>query len=181
MMLEDLTNGYEKPSVIDLKIGTKTWEEDAPQEKIDRESKKYPLQRTIGFRLTGMRIFNRETQQYDVYDKKYGYSITLETLNTMFGVYFSQVSAACKKDIIMSVIEQVRPILTWFEVSGRLRFICSSLLFILEGNTEDNYKPIVRLVDFAHVKQLPEGERDEGCIVGLKRIIQELEILHSSL
>lgn len=181
MMLEDLTNGYEKPSVIDLKIGTKTWEEDAPQEKIDRESKKYPLQRTIGFRLTGMRIFNRETQQYDVYDKKYGYSITLETLNAMFGVYFSQVSAACKKDIIMSMIEQIRPILAWFEVPGRLRFICSSLLFILEGNTEDNYKPIVRLVDFAHVKQLPEGERDEGCIVGLKRIIQELEMLHSSL
>ena len=50
MILDDLTYGYEKPSVIDLKIGTKTWEDDAPQEKIDRESKKYPLQRTIGFR-----------------------------------------------------------------------------------------------------------------------------------
>ena len=43
MILDDLTYGYEKPSVIDLKIGTKTWEDDAPQEKIDRESKKYPL------------------------------------------------------------------------------------------------------------------------------------------
>ena len=27
MILDDLTAGYEKPSVIDLKIGTKTWEE----------------------------------------------------------------------------------------------------------------------------------------------------------
>ena len=63
MILDDLTAGYEKPSVIDLKIGTKTWEDDAPQEKIDRESKKYPLQRTIGFRLTGMRILNRNTMQ----------------------------------------------------------------------------------------------------------------------
>ena len=70
MILDDLTAGYEKPSVIDLKIGTKTWEDDAPQEKIDRESKKYPLQRTIGFRLTGMRVFNRNTMQYDIYDKK---------------------------------------------------------------------------------------------------------------
>lgn len=181
MMLEDLTSGYVKPSVIDLKLGTKTWEEDAPQEKIDRESKKYPLQRTIGFRLTGMRVFNRETKQHDVYDKKYGYSITLETLNSMFGVYFSQVSTACKKTVIASIIDQLRPILAWFEVPGRLRFICMSLLFILEGDTEEDYRPIVRMVDFAHAKQLPETERDEGCIVGLKRIIQELEILHSSL
>ena len=181
MMLEDLTYGYTKPSVIDLKIGTKTWEEDAPQEKIDRESKKYPLQRTIGFRLTGMRVFNRETKQYDVYDKKYGYSITLETLNAIFGVYFSQVSASCKKNVIGSIIDQLRPILEWFEVPGRLRFICASLLFILEGDAEEDYRPIVRLVDFAHVKQLPDTERDEGCIVGLKRIIHELEILHSSL
>ena len=32
MALDDLTFGYNKPSVIDLKIGTKTWEEDAPKE-----------------------------------------------------------------------------------------------------------------------------------------------------
>lgn len=181
MILDDLTSGYEKPSVIDLKIGTKTWEDDAPQEKIDRESKKYPLQRTIGFRLTGMRVYNREKQQFDLYDKKYGYSLTEETLNSMFATYFSQVKQGYKKDVIQSIINQLKPILEWFEAPGHLKFVCTSILFILEGNTETEYKPIVRLVDFAHVKQLPPNERDEGCIVGIKRIIHELTTLHTSL
>ena len=181
MILDDLTYGYEKPSVIDLKIGTKTWEDDAPQEKIDRESKKYPLQRTIGFRLTGMRVYNHEKHQFDVYDKKYGYSLTEETLNSMFATYFSQVTQDKKKEVVQSIINQLKPILAWFETPGHLKFICTSILFILEGNTEAEYKPIVRLVDFAHVKQLPPTECDEGCIVGIKRIIQELTTLYTSL
>ena len=86
MILDDLTFGYDKPSVIDLKIGTQTWEEDASKEKIERESKKYPLQRTFGFRLTGMRVYNKEKKDYDIYDKKYGYSITEDTLNGMFAL-----------------------------------------------------------------------------------------------
>lgn len=181
MILEDLTFGYDKPSVIDLKIGTKTWEDDAPQEKIDRESKKYPLQRTIGFRLTGMRVFNRESNQYDIYDKKFGYQQTEESLNSMFALYFSQVNESHKKEVIGSILSQLKPILEWFEVPGRLKFICSSLLFIIEGNSNEEYKPIVKLVDFAHVKQLPSDLRDEGCIVGIKKIISELEILYNSL
>ena len=181
MILDDLTAGYEKPSVIDLKIGTKTWENDAPQEKIDRESKKYPLQRTIGFRLTGMRIFNRNTMQYDIYDKKYGYQQTKESLNDMFALFFSQINIEYRKTIIESVINQLQPLLDWFEIPGHLKFICSSILIIFEGNTNEQYKPIVRLVDFAHVKQLPPEERDEGCITGIKWILSELKTLYNKL
>lgn len=178
MILDDLTFGYDKPSVIDLKIGTQTWEEDASKEKIERESKKYPLQRTFGFRLTGMRVYNKEKKDYDIYDKKYGYSITEDTLNGMFALFFSQVDPSERTAVIQSVIDQLRPLLSWFEVPGRLRFICSSILIILEGGSSQ-LKPIVRLVDFAHVKQLPPTERDEGCIIGIQRILSELSLLVS--
>ncbi|KAK8808011.1 hypothetical protein WA588_006496 [Blastocystis sp. NMH] len=142
MILDDLTFGYDKPSVIDLKIGTQTWEEDASKEKIERESKKYPLQRTFGFRLTGMRVYNKEKKDYDIYDKKYGYSITEDTLNGMFALFFSQVDPSERTAVIQSVIDQLRPLLSWFEVPGRLRFICSSILIILEGGSSQ-LKPIV--------------------------------------
>lgn len=181
MILDDLTAGYCKPSVIDLKIGTKTWEDDAPQEKIDRESKKYPIQRKIGFRLTGMRVFNRQTEQYDIYDKKFGYQQTEESLNSMFAIYFSQVDEEKRKDVIGSIITDLKPLLAWFETPGHMKFICSSILFIFEGNTKEDYRPIVKLVDFAHVKQLPPTERDEGCIVGIKRILSELESLYEKI
>ncbi|KAK8833209.1 hypothetical protein WA577_002823, partial [Blastocystis sp. JDR] len=176
MALDDLTFGYNKPSVIDLKIGTKTWEEDAPKEKIERESKKYPLQRIIGFRLTGMRVYNAQTGDFDVYNKKFGYSQTEATLPSMFATFFSPIPEARRADVIRSVISQLQPILAWFSVPGRLQFICSSVLIVFDGAGEDP-KPIVRLVDFAHVRQLDASSRDEGCIVGLQRIIKELQAL----
>ncbi|KAK8826715.1 hypothetical protein WA556_004304 [Blastocystis sp. ATCC 50177/Nand II] len=151
MALDDLTFGYNKPSVIDLKIGTKTWEEDAPKEKIERESKKYPLQRIIGFRLTGMRVYNAQTGDFDVYNKKFGYSQTEATLPSMFATFFSPIPEARRTDVIRSVISQLQPILAWFSVPGRLQFICSSVLIVFDGAGEDP-KPIVRVVDFAHTR-----------------------------
>ena len=142
---------------------------------IERESKKYPLQRKIGFRLTGMRVFNTEKQEFDVYGKKYGYSLTEETLPDMFTNYFSFVKAELRQAVIRSVIQQLESILEWFELRGHLQFICTSVLIIFEGNTESDYRPIVRLVDFAHVRQLPEDQRDEGFIVGLKWILNDLK------
>ena len=181
MALDDLTIDYAKPSVIDLKIGTETWESDAPAEKIARESKKYPLQRKIGFRLTGMRVYNPTSGNYDIYDKSFGKKQTEESLQSMFSIFFEQIDLLHRKQVVSSILEQLKPILAWFEVPGRLRFICTSVLFIFDGAAKEQFNPVVRLVDFAHVKQLPEGEKDEGCIVGLRRIIQELEELQSKL
>ena len=161
--------------MIDLKIGTKTWEDDAPKEKIERESKKYPLQRTIGFRLTGMRVFNTDTKEYDVYDKKYGYAQTESTLPTLFATFFSHIPSQHRVSVIQSVIAQLKPILAWFEGPGHMQFICSSLLFIFEGDATETFNPVVKLVDFAHVKALDADHVDEGCIVGIRRILRELE------
>lgn len=175
MIIDDLTDSYSKPSIIDLKMGVKTWEDDAPQEKIERESKKYPLQRKIGFRLTGMRVFNTEKQEFDIYGKKYGYSLTEETLPDMFTKYFSFVKKEFLQAVINSIIQQLESILEWFEKRGHLQFICTSVLIIFEGNTENEYRPIVRLVDFAHVKQLTAEQHDDGFIVGLKWILKDLK------
>lgn len=175
MIIDDLTYPYRQPSVVDLKMGVKTWEDDAPTEKIERESKKYPLQRKIGFRLTGMRVFNPEKQDFDIYGKDYGYSLTEETLPNLFTNFFSFVKAEFRQTVIRSVIQQLESILDWFENRGHLQFICTSVLIIFEGDTESDYHPIVRLVDFAHMKQLAADQRDEGFIVGLKWILNDLK------
>ena len=55
-MLEDLTASFSKPSILDLKLGKRVWDDFADQEKIDRELKKYPAQESLGFRVIGMRV-----------------------------------------------------------------------------------------------------------------------------
>ena len=56
LVLEDLTASFSKPSILDLKLGKRVWDDFADQEKIDRELKKYPAQESLGFRIIGMRV-----------------------------------------------------------------------------------------------------------------------------
>ena len=57
LVLENLTHGLKQPCVLDLKMGTQAYDEEATPEKIAREQKKYPPQSVIGFRIVGMRVF----------------------------------------------------------------------------------------------------------------------------
>ena len=41
---------------MDLKLGKRVWDDQASQDKIDREMKKYPIQETVGFRIIGLRV-----------------------------------------------------------------------------------------------------------------------------
>ena len=56
MRLEDITSQFAKPCVMDLKLGKRVWDDNASQDKIEREKKKYPIQETVGIRIIGMRV-----------------------------------------------------------------------------------------------------------------------------
>ena len=56
LVLGDKTNAFAKPCVMDVKIGTQTFEPDAPADKQARDLAKYPRQAEVGFRLIGMRV-----------------------------------------------------------------------------------------------------------------------------
>ena len=47
---------FVKACVMDVKIGTQTFEPNAPADKQARDLAKYPRQAEIGFRLIGMRV-----------------------------------------------------------------------------------------------------------------------------
>jgi len=55
LKLEDVTFPFRHPSVLDLKMGTQTYDESAKPEKIAAEVAKYPPQKELGFRFTGMK------------------------------------------------------------------------------------------------------------------------------
>ena len=58
-------------------MGRITYDPNASAEKRARESSKYTWQHELGFRITGMRVFDQRTQSYRVYDKHYGARHTL--------------------------------------------------------------------------------------------------------
>lgn len=58
IVLEDLTFGLEIPCIMDLKIGRRLYDDDAPPDKISRMIKKSALSTSgsVGFRISGMRV-----------------------------------------------------------------------------------------------------------------------------
>jgi len=47
---------FQRPCIMDVKVGRRVWDDYADSNKIDKEKRKYPLQEVIGFRVTGMRV-----------------------------------------------------------------------------------------------------------------------------
>lgn len=56
LRLEDICKGMEKPSVLDIKVGPKTYDLEANEQKIFNEVNKYQFAQQIGFRILGMRV-----------------------------------------------------------------------------------------------------------------------------
>ena len=67
LKIENALHGLDNPNIVDIKIGQVTHDPFASEEKINREYQKYPAQREIGFRLSGMKVFNSKLKAYDCY------------------------------------------------------------------------------------------------------------------
>src|SRR5690242_4890446 len=65
--LENLLQNFSKPCLVDIKLGYRTYDEDATTLKISQEIAKYFYQKTIGFRLSGMKIYDPSDDAYKVY------------------------------------------------------------------------------------------------------------------
>lgn len=55
--MEDLTYRYKCPCIMDIKMGKVTYDPSATKAKRLSEAVKYPEQETLGFRLTGYRVY----------------------------------------------------------------------------------------------------------------------------
>lgn len=56
LKLEDVTRRFVRPCIMDVKIGRKSYDPFASQEKREEHIRKYPLMDEIGFLILGMRV-----------------------------------------------------------------------------------------------------------------------------
>ena len=147
--LNNLTTHFSKPCVLDLKMGTETFEPDAPPEKKMREQNKYPAQTEFGFRLVAMRIYDpthvyASEDGYIYFPKTFGRSLTTRdevkrALRTFFGgnglpkEVVRNRSAAIKK-----ILSKLKLIKSWLKDNKIFTFSASSILLIYEGDSVTN-------------------------------------------
>ncbi|KAL4640099.1 inositol polyphosphate multikinase [Arapaima gigas] len=133
LKLEDITRKFNKPCIMDVKIGQRSYDPFASQEKREQQIKKYPLMEEIGFLVLGMRVYQANSDSYDTYDQHYGRGLAKDTVKEGVAKFFYN-GESLRKDAVATSIQKVQKILQWFEDQTRLHFYASSLLFVYEGS-----------------------------------------------
>ncbi|KAG0380843.1 hypothetical protein BGX24_004053 [Mortierella sp. AD032] len=136
--LENVSLGFKKPCVLDLKMGTQLYDDDASEEKKARlaavaaRTTSLPL----GFRMTGFEVYDSEKDDFTKYSKQYGKGMTEETVLDGFRKYFAaKLGPERMRLIIERFINDLTDFLSTIETQ-ELRMRSSSLLMVYEGDAE---------------------------------------------
>ncbi|XP_070707886.1 inositol polyphosphate multikinase [Pempheris klunzingeri] len=132
LKLEDVTRRFAKPCIMDVKLGQRSYDPFASQEKREQQIRKYPLMEEMGFLVLGMRVYKACSDTFDSYDQHYGRGLVKDTIKDGLAKFFHN-GVVVRKDAVSASILRVQRILHWFESQQQLTFYASSLLFVYEG------------------------------------------------
>lgn len=138
IVLENLSYPFVRPCTIDIKLGSRLWDDDVSPEKRKRleEVSKHTTSGCLGFRVSAMRIWNVNEETYHSYSKEWGKSLTVSTISEGLNKFLSAVEAKELRSRVVSEwinsLTQIQEVLNKVEV----RMYSSSLLFIYEGDPE---------------------------------------------
>ncbi|XP_052006583.1 inositol polyphosphate multikinase [Xyrauchen texanus] len=133
LKLEDVTQRFLQPCIMDVKIGRRSYDPFASQDKREQQIGKYPLMEEIGFLLLGMRVYQINSDSYITHDQSYGRSLGKDTVKNGLTRFFHN-GQCLRKDAISHNVFKIRQILHWFESQTQLHFYASSLLLMYEGS-----------------------------------------------
>jgi len=134
LVLENLTMGYKKPCVLDLKMGTRMYGDFASEAK--RQSQKKKTIKTtsakLGVRFCGSQRFSVSKNHFEKLDKYVGRKATETEFRDLLENFFNN-NGILRTDIISSVINEVSDMRKSLTHLDQFRFYSSSLLIIYEG------------------------------------------------
>jgi hypothetical protein len=162
IVLDDLTHNFKYPCCMDIKMGRQTFEPSAEDVKKNRELKKYSYQSTLGFRITGFKVYDVVRKLYRVEDKTFGRSLQPHQIQGGLSHFFNN-GKYIRRDVLIATIAKLENILLWMKSQVDFHFYCSSILVVYEGDINIDScafmggtcgsvtdKVRVKLIDLAH-------------------------------
>lgn len=175
--MADLTYGFEKPCIMDVKMGTSTAGEDATPDKLQSMLKKDMGSTThsLGVRVTGLKVWHQSLTPpgYVRQTKSWGRKLTAESLPSSMRCFFTD-GDLLHEAVVHNSLEKLAQLHGWMSSQQRLRFFSSSLLFVYDA-ANPAAEVRVRMIDFAHVFEIKDNGLDAGYLTGLNNLIGILE------
>ncbi|XP_038877972.1 inositol polyphosphate multikinase beta-like [Benincasa hispida] len=198
LVLQDLISNYQNPSIVDIKIGSRTWYPQASEEYIQRCFKKdrETSSLALGFRLSGLQIHVSQKAGYWKPGRKFLQNSSAEKVKIILKKFVSS-NASADSDVddldcvfassiyggANGILAQLLELKTWFEDQKFYHFYSSSVLMVYdkESMLETKSNAAIKLVDFAHVVD-SNGVIDHNFLGGLCSLIKFIsEILTDHL
>lgn len=181
--LEDINRAFVFPCVMDCKIGTRHYDDDASEAKRQRHiwKAKSTTSAKCGVRYTGMQSFKRDAHlpyahkgAFKHHDKYLGRTLTEKDL-VPWATWFFHDNHRVRTDCVRLMLDKVRSLRVQLDAQRQFFFYSSSLLLVYEGALEDVMPPRVdvRMIDFAHTVK-SKGRRDDGYVLGIDYLIKIL-------
>ncbi|VDL97285.1 unnamed protein product [Schistocephalus solidus] len=177
LALEDVLACLQNPSVCDLKMGTAACPPDVDAAKIRSENAKYAHRATVGFLLTGMKVYHEESGEYLSVPRYFGRCLDLDAVYSSGIRVFLGPNVARHPDLaraFLARLQHMRKLLS----NQCFALYCSSLLLAYSSSrlpTAPNVKTVVKLVDFAHYRSKLESQDVSGFSHGLDTLIRLLD------
>lgn len=141
VVLENLSFGYAKPCIMDLKLGRRLYSDDASQEKRDRLEavRATTTSGSLGVRIAGMKVWNdaraTTTNTYREYDRHWGKTPTDTTIRTLGieGFFAARIMRHQKQLIASRFLDEIERIIAVLD-DTHVRIYSPSLLFVYEGD-----------------------------------------------
>lgn len=183
LILEDLTLGKSNPSIMDIKMGSRTWPPHESSEYIEKCLKKDRETSTIalGFRLSGLQIYvSKETGFWKPENKSVQTLSAAEVGFLLKKFVSSNTSSDCSFASTVyggphGILSQLLELKAWFEDQTDYHFYSCSILMMYENElaSQENSSPgaTIKLIDFAHVADAG-GAIDHNFLGGLCSLIK---------
>jgi inositol-polyphosphate multikinase len=176
IVLENITSGFKHPNVLDVKLGARLWDDEAPEakrQKLDEVASRTTSGK-LGYRVAGMKIFGKadgkelsekskefieEKSGYSSFNKLYGQAFDAENVREAFLTFFGGMEDGEQKGPLAFRHRHAEVLMRRF-----LREI-QSLKYVLENEESRMYSASVLMVyegdEEMLVKNMAKEERDE--------------------
>jgi len=135
ILLENLTYKCKYPCVLDLKVGTRQYGDEASDSK--RLSKNAKVAKTtsgaMGLRLGGMQVFQANLGRFLCRTKNFGRSLSVDGLKMSLRQFFCN-GLVMRLDVIQTLLRKLVELKAVVEDLESYRFYTSSLLVIYDGS-----------------------------------------------
>jgi 1D-myo-inositol-tetrakisphosphate 5-kinase/inositol-polyphosphate multikinase len=198
IVLENITSGFKKPNVLDLKLGAQLWDDAAKPEKrarLDEVSNK-TTSGSLGFRIAGMRTYKGAEvpavpedlkafveQDADagfwVFNKMYGRKFSASDVDDGFVAYVfpgakTHAELVRAREVLAFFLGEVKDIIEVFE-KKESRMYSASILLVYEGDV-DEYAKTKQTLRSAH----PEDEDEDEDIVPKLAAVKMIDFAHAT-